>query len=1169
MGFGTTGTIISGSNSHIDYTSKSLNQFFGCTGVGVGIGTAEDLRADETIFGYENGDLSKRVDLRITGVLSELVPITDITLINEQENLFVKNIGEKVENDGKNYKQIFANSWIYNTGSRFEVEINGSTFKFKTLLDKSSLKVGDRFEILKRNQQSVVGGGTVGSIDVTLNQVNATNIAGFTQDPNQLYDIRRIVEKVSSSGVTLAKGNDTIISDTLNVYLDGNVDGYAASNSLPSYDIKSDIIEETLVGGTAAGLDGFSSLNERYSFINFPLSRNIKFIQGDEIVYQPEGEAFIGLDTGRTYFVDPVLPDDPNQDITKIRIFNSNSQIGTASTVQVGPTTSTTDVHRFVLKRHSTRVLDSDKILRKFPLSQNLFVPSQQDVPTNDIGMLINGVQIRSPISDNQIYFGSLESIDLLNSGSDYDILKPPIIGIETSSGVGAAAEPILRGSVKDVFVDPQPFDIDAVTSISLTGGNGSGCVLEPILGTRNRELEFDSRDVFFNGGVDIVNETITFKENHNLVDGQLIYYSSNGNAPIGIGSAYDLENKISDTLSDGAPYFVRSVNPSTVRLFNTRVDAIFGTTGINTVGLSTDTAASGIHKFRTENRNTLVAVKVLEEGSGYTHRKLRVKPVGISTTLNVVTFKNHGFESGELIEYSAEISTIQGLTTTSSYYIKKLTNDTFQLADGGVGGVSIDNYNRGKYVDFQSKGEGFQIFKYPDIKVNISVSYGSTVTGDITITPVVTGELIGAYLYEEGTNYGSTILDKEVIPKVSIENGRFAEFKPIVVGGRVIDVAVVNQGREYNSSPDVRVITTGSGRGAGAVVRPVVENGFVIDAIVTNPGIGYDSNTTEVRAFPRGSGGKFSARVRSLTLNNASRFGDTQLTEKVDSLKFSVLGYSQEIANTFENTFSINPNGEFNQITGHSPIIGWAYDGNPIYGPFGYSEPDNINSELKIIKSSYKTDITRVINRPTGYAPGFFVEDHVFDGSGDLDIHNGRFTKTPEFPNGIYAYFTSVGLGTQTNKLEGVYPYFIGNTYRSPFITDNQILDHNFDFNNSGLRRNTKPYNVDEEFAGNDFVIESYEKIRQLSEIESVTKGDVDSITVLNGGQDYKIGDLTEFDDEETNGSGFKASVSEIVGIGISRIDTVITPFNNAVFEWRGQNEVVAKYLPFIEYLL
>ena len=349
------------------------------------------------------------------------------------------------------------------------------------------------------------------------------------------------------------------------------------------------------------------------------------------------------------------------------------------------------------------------------------------------------------------------------------------------------------------------------------------------------------------------------------------------------------------------------------------------------------------------------------------------------------------------------------------------------------MGATSTVDYNRGKYVNFDTSGSGFQIFNYPEIKVNIDVSYGSTVTGNITITPVVTGELIGAYLYEEGTDYGSTTLDKQVIPKVSIENGRYAEFKPIVVDGKISDVAVVNRGREYNSSPEIKVISTGSG--AGAVVRPVVEGGFVIDAIVTNPGIGYSSITTEVRAYPRGQNGQFTARVRSLTLNNQSRFGDSYLSTKDSLLKFSILGYSQEIANNFENTFSVQSNGEFNQITGHSPIIGWAYDGNPIYGPFGYSDPDNINSELKIIQSSYKTDITQVTNRPSGYAQGFFVEDHVFDESGDLDIHNGRFGKTPEFPNGIYAYFATVGLGTNTNKLEGNYPYFIGNTYRLSLI--------------------------------------------------------------------------------------------------------------------------------------
>ena len=183
----------------------------------------------------------------------------------------------------------------------------------------------------------------------------------------------------------------------------------------------------------------------------------------------------------------------------------------------------------------------------------------------------------------------------MLNGGEDYDIINPPIVGIETSNGVGAAVEP-LQGSIKEVFVDSQLFDIEAIQSISCNGGNGSGCLLQPILGTRNRELEFDSRDVFFNGGVDIVNETITFKTNHNLDDGQLVYYGSNGNSPIGIGTAYDLLNQVATTLSDGAPYYVRSVNPSTVRLFNTPTDALFGTAGINTIGLSTDTSASGIH---------------------------------------------------------------------------------------------------------------------------------------------------------------------------------------------------------------------------------------------------------------------------------------------------------------------------------------------------------------------------------------------------------------------------------------------------------------------------------------------------------------------------------------------------------------------------------------------
>ena len=65
----------------------------------------------------------------------------------------------------------------------------------------------------------------------------------------------------------------------------------------------------------------------------------------------------------------------------------------------------------------------------------------------------------------------------------------------------------------------------------------------------------------------------------------------------------------------------------------------------------------------------------------------------------------------------------------------------------------------------------------------------------------------------------------------------------------------------------------------------------------------------------------------------------------------------------------------------------------------FGYSDPDDINSDLKIIESSYILNDTNVINRPSGFASGFFIDDYYFNESGDLDIHNGRFGKLLNFP--------------------------------------------------------------------------------------------------------------------------------------------------------------------------
>ena len=70
--------------------------------------------------------------------------------------------------------------------------------------------------------------------------------------------------------------------------------------------------------------------------------------------------------------------------------------------------------------------------------------------------------------------------------------------------------------------------------------------------------------------------------------------------------------------------------------------------------------------------------------------------------------------------------------------------------------------------------------------------------------------------------------------------------------------------------------------------------------------------------------------------------------------------------------------NSKETEDTDHSPIIGWAYDGNPIYGPYGYSESDG--GIVTIMKSSYKLNSLRLNGPPTSIYPlGFFIEDYSY----------------------------------------------------------------------------------------------------------------------------------------------------------------------------------------------
>ena len=123
-----------------------------------------------------------------------------------------------------------------------------------------------------------------------------------------------------------------------------------------------------------------------------------------------------------------------------------------------------------------------------------------------------------------------------------------------------------------------------------------------------------------------------------------------------------------------------------------------------------------------------------------------------------------------------------------------------------------------------------------------------------------------------------------------------------------------------------------------------------------------------------------------------------------------------------------------------HSPLIGYAYDGFPIYGAYGYENIDGTGgitrmksgfSLRNITVRTHYADGSDVADGPivnAQYPLGNYREDYEFIASAATDVldeHNGRFCKTPEYPEGTYAYFCTVD-----ENWNSAYPYAVGTSF-------------------------------------------------------------------------------------------------------------------------------------------
>jgi hypothetical protein len=121
--------------------------------------------------------------------------------------------------------------------------------------------------------------------------------------------------------------------------------------------------------------------------------------------------------------------------------------------------------------------------------------------------------------------------------------------------------------------------------------------------------------------------------------------------------------------------------------------------------------------------------------------------------------------------------------------------------------------------------------------------------------------------------------------------------------------------------------------------------------------------------------------------------------------------------------------NGDkFRHTDGHSKIVGFCFDGYPLYGPYGYSTATNPLSTNIQMLSSWRTYASEVQGRGFTYAQipaGSFINDFEYvQGLGTLDEYNGRYCITPDYPTGTYAYF----LTFESNDFNTpAFPYIFG----------------------------------------------------------------------------------------------------------------------------------------------
>ena len=198
---------------------------------------------------------------------------------------------------------------------------------------------------------------------------------------------------------------------------------YAASPSLPSLGnepIAAPDRSITWTGATGGDLIQLIQVTEG--------AADHGFYSGEVVTYNVIS-GFLGqLIDGKNYYVSRV-------DSNNIRLANSLPDLVNGDFVDA----TGNGTFKISVPDLANKKLDHQKLLKRFPLNP-VFDGARRETAPGATGMLVNGTEILNYKSGDVIFFGGVESIDVLEGGSQFDVITPTKVSVESLTGAGVSA---------------------------------------------------------------------------------------------------------------------------------------------------------------------------------------------------------------------------------------------------------------------------------------------------------------------------------------------------------------------------------------------------------------------------------------------------------------------------------------------------------------------------------------------------------------------------------------------------------------------------------------------------------------------------------------------------------------------------------------------------------